>query len=180
MLAGSDDGLRNLFKSAELSGFKIFEAENVKGLNPVTDVYYEYWSSKCQQDRIPARQDIRPEELRQHLPHAVLMDILEESGPYQDFRLKVRLIGTHVAAAFGEITGQDIADMTNTAAARRIYRMATLAREKRTPVLSHVRGYAPGREHMEAFALYMPLSETGEVVDRIFVAVDVRLAEGYG
>jgi len=176
MFSADEDSLRSLIQSAEYSGFEIFEGEDAKGRNPVADLYYDYWLDKCRGDRLPGRQDIRPEELRGYLPHSVLMDLREEASAYQDFRLIVRLIGTHVVEAYGELTGLDIADMDNAAAAERIYRMSALARDQRLPVLSRVLGFAPGREHMEAYALYMPLSDSGEAVERIFVAVDVGVA----
>jgi len=172
--------LGELFKTAEFSGAEIFEGPEIKGHNRVIDVYYDYWSSKCQKGQLPGRRDIHPEQLRGCLPYAVLLDILDEPGAYQDFRLIVRLFGTHVAEAFGEVTGKDVAEIPNPGSAKRIYYMTALVREKRVAFMTRIRGYAPGRDHMEAFILYTPLSETGKTVDKIFGGVEVRVLKEDG
>jgi len=177
MLSSRDRKLEDLFQQAEFSGAEIFEGPDIRGRNPILDVYYDYWHSKRPTDGLPRRDDIRPEELGSYLPYATLFDVLDEPSIYQDFRLVIRLVGTHVAEAFGEIAGKDAAEIPNQATAKRVYYMAALACAKHAPVMSRVRGYAPGREHMEAFALYSPLSDSGETIDKILAAAEVRLAE---
>jgi len=166
--------LERLFRTAEFSGVEIYEGAAIKGRNPILDFYYAYWCEKCRNGELPARRDIHPEELREYLPYAALFDIYEEAGSTPPFRLTARLIGTHAALGFGEITGRDAAEIPNEATAKRVYYMAALVRAKRRPAMSRVQGYAPGRDHIEAWALYMPLSETGGPVDRIFLAAEGR------
>jgi len=180
MLGPNENILENLFKSAEFSKAEIFEGSDIKGYNPIMDIYYEYWYSKQHNGRIPRRSDIRPQELRDYLPYAALMDVRKEPGPYHDFRLVIRLLGTHIADAFGEITGCDATAIPNPATAKRVYHMAALVRETGTPAMSHVRDYGAERERMEVCALYMPLSETGERVDKVFAAAQFWLAEHEG
>lgn len=171
---GFEDSLVALVETSPLAGIQLFEGDEIFGQSPVIDGFLSYWQRKRTGERLPTRADLDPRELGRLLPHAVLMDVIEEPGEIAPFRLRVRLIGSHVAESFGEITGQDIAEMSNRAAARRIYRMSAVAVERRAPVLSRVRGFAPGREHMQAFALYMPLRADGDGITKIFVAVDVR------
>ena len=168
--------LKALFGGTDFYHFRIFGTAEIVGHNPVADDVLAYWQGKCRDGTLPRRADIRPEELKQDLPHIVLLDLVPDSDATHGFRLITRLIGTHVAQYFGEITGRDIADMENKAAAKRIYHMCALAKEHKQPFLSVVKGFAPGREYMEAFALYLPLSDDGETVDKIMVAVDVGYA----
>lgn len=178
MLIGNprfDDSLAVLVETTPLPEVQLFEGPGILGHSPAIDAFLDHWQTRRQGDRLPTRADLEPQKLGRYLPHAVLIDVIETSGEFTSFRLLVRLIGSHVAESYGEITGKDIAEMGNRAAARRIYRMSALAIERRRPVLSRVRGFAAGREHMEAFALYMPLRADGDGIAKIFVAVDVRL-----
>jgi len=177
MFASSDNTLEDLFKAAEFSRADIFEGSDIKGRNPVMDVYYEYWQRKCRNNQLPRRKDIHPEELREYLPYAALIDILDEPGQDQDFRLIIRLLGTHIVQAFGELTGRDVAELPNPATAKRVYHMSALAMRERLPVMSHVRDYSAEHERMEVLAQYLPLSETGETVDKILAAAEFRVVE---
>jgi len=172
---GFDDSLVTLVETTPFPEIQLFEEDKILGHTPVLDSFLRHWGSRRQGSRLPTRADLEPQKLGRHLPHAVLMDVIDTPGEFASFRLQVRLIGSHVAESYGEITGQDIGEMANRAAARRIYRMSALAIERRRPVLSRVRGFAAGREHMEAFALYMPLRADGDGIAKLFVAVDVRL-----
>ncbi len=169
--------LKALFGGTDFYHFRIFGTAEIVGHNPVADDVLAYWQGKCRGEALPRRADIRPEEIRAKLPHIVLLDLVPDADARHGFRLITRLIGTHVAQYFGEITGKDIADMENKAAVKRIYHMSALAREHGQPFLSVVRGYAPGREHLDAYALYLPLSDDGETIDKMMVAVDVRYGE---
>lgn len=177
---GYEDGLAALVETTPLPELHLFEGEAIFGHTPVIDSFLTYWRSKRQGDRLPTRADIAPRELGRDLPHAVLMDVIEAPGELASFQLQVRVIGSHVAESYGEIAGKDIADMANRATARRIYRMSALVIDHRAPAMMRVRGLAPGREHMEAFALYMPLGADGDGIAKIFVAVDVRPIRGAG
>lgn len=170
--------LKALFGETAFYHFRIFSAAEIPGINPVADQVLAYWESRRRGESLPRRDDIRPQEIKRALPHLVLLDLIPDEEAVHGFRLMTRLIGTHVAQYFGEITGQDIAEMENEAAARRIYHLCALAREHRQPFLSVVRGFAPGREHLDAYALYMPLAgKADEEVGKILVSVDVRFSE---
>jgi len=176
MPSGFDAMVRDFLTFTEFSGSAVYEGDRVRGRNRGTDFFYAYWCGKCPAGGLASRSDIRPEALRAYLPHGVLMDLREELGEYQAFRLRLRLMGTHVVEAYGKLTGRDVAEMPNTETVRRIYAIAELVREKRVPVLNSVGGYAREGQHMDAYALYMPLSDTGGATNRIFAAGDVRSA----
>lgn len=63
---------------------------------------FDYWASKSG-ERLPARSDIHPGEMRSLLPSISLMDVLDDA-PLQ---LRVRLAGTRLRDYLGvEITGR--------------------------------------------------------------------------
>ena len=149
-----NERFNRLFQVSEFYYFKILRSTDIAGQHPVIDRAAAYWRNKCRDQGLPARADIRPEEIRHLLPHLALLDVIPDKV---DVRLHTRLIGTHVTRYFGEITGRDIRDMENEDASERIYHMSSLAMADRAPVLSRVRGFAPDKEHLEALALYCPL-----------------------
>lgn len=62
---------------------------------------FAYWSSRRAPGRLPGRADIRPQDLKRHLPSVSLIDVVESEARY-----RVRLAGTGLYGVFGrEITG---------------------------------------------------------------------------
>lgn len=177
MRAGLDGRDRSaLFCATAFDSRELYESESIEGRNAVCDRVLRYWRSRRQEGRLPSRPDIRPEDLSDVLPHLVLMDAV---GDGADLRLQVRLIGTHVADFYGEITGRDIMDMSNEQAALRIYDAARHVLTNREPLLAFVEGYAPDRQHLNAYALYMPVLTRPEddAPGKILVAVEVHLSD---
>jgi len=158
-------------KGTEFGDFTVYGGNDARGKNAVVDFMLSYWLSKHDGDHLPGRADIRPSEIIRHLDHLVIMDI---DGRPPEFSLIVRLIGTHVANFYGEITGRDINDMDNKAAARRIYHMCDLVLRENRPQLSVTPAFAPDRQYLKAFALYLPLYDDRQAIDKILVTVDVR------
>ena len=152
------------------------------------NLLYQYWSQKGGQQKRISRDHINPSELKPALKHIVMMDILPGKSPYipkeiplsaqHDFALQVRLIGTFVSDFYGEITGKDIYQMPHPTATNRIYHMSALAKESQQPQLSVASGYTPGKDHLKAYGLYLPLFNHDQqtqdlIVDKILVFVDV-------
>lgn len=159
-------------EGTEFGDFTVYSGHQVRGKNSVVDFMHAYWQGKHQNGHLPSRADIRPSDIVQHLDHLVILDIITKEG--DDFSLVVRLIGTHVANFYGELTGKDIRDMDDKTAAKRIYQMCGLVLAENRPQLSATTALAPDREHLDAFALYLPLYDTNTVIDKILVSVDVR------
>lgn len=158
-------------EGTEFGDFTVYSGDHVQGKNSVVDFMYAYWQDKHRCGHLPSRADIHPSDIVQHLDHLVIMDII---GAGDDFSLVVRLIGTHVANFYGEITGKDIRDMDNKIAARRIYHMCCLVLAENRPQLSATTALAPDQEHLESFALYLPLYSADGAIDKILVSVDVK------
>lgn len=163
-----DEGV--LPAGAEFGEFSSHSGDNIVGKNLIIDFFYNYWLSKHENDNLPSRADIKPHEIKKHLDHIVIMDVFRDQGK---FSLRVRLIGTHVVNFYGEITGKDINEIRNQKAASRIYHMSGLAITQNAPQLSITPAFAPDRQYLEAFAIYLPLYDNEGAIEKILVAVDV-------
>ena len=158
-------------EGTQFGDYTVLGGEFLRGKNPLVDRIYSYWLDKHADGYLPRRADIKPNELIKYLDHLVIMDVMSEGD---SFSLKVRLIGTHVANFYGEIAGKDVSDMPNAKAAERIYHLSKLVLQNKLPQLSITAAVAPGRDYLEAYALYLPLYDAAGEVDKILVAVDVR------
>lgn len=156
---------------ATFGDYALYTGEAISGRNRVVDYFHAFWCSLCTDGRKPSRADVRPSDMKQFLNRIVLMDI-EPRGT--EFSLLVRLIGTHVAAFYGEIAGKHIEDMDNPDAVKRIYESCSKAIKNQEPVLSVTAGISKNKEHLEGFALYMPLFDDAGAIHKIMVAVDIR------
>ena len=128
-----------------------------------------YWDGKCVGGRLPAREQIRPGELKAWLPHILLVDA--EEG-YVDFRY--RLVGSAIAQDFRlPPTGRLMSDVLapfgadSVAETLRIYR-----RVAQSAVPLRIRGsgdwFSQGAKTFDA--ILAPLSDDGARVNMIFGA----------
>jgi len=144
--------------------------ENPTGFNHPTCVFLrDYWESKRGSRAMPARADISPAQLKDHLGWVMILEVLPGA---RDFRY--RLIGTLVTQYFSnDATGKTVmeafADSGEPTAklVNSIFRK--VARDK---VVMRTAGGANWLEDgMEAFeAIYLPLSEDGVNVSHILHA----------
>ena len=145
------------------------EINPVRFENPTLSFLHEYWTTKRGDRLMPARGDIIPSQLREHLGWIMLVDVLPG---FSDFRY--RLIGTLIREYFLlDVTGKTVSEAfasnhpdvaKGVAAAFR-----KCARDK-----AIVRSWGDGNwfgEGLERFdSVHMPLSDDGETVSTIFHA----------
>lgn len=158
--------------SQDMTGiYKLYLGKKIRGRNKATDFFHQFWCDLSEGGYKPTRADIRPSNLKQFLNRVVLMDVVPTN---QDFGLKVKLIGTHVTAFYGELSGMDIHDMENKEAAKRIYKSCATMLKQSEPVLSVISGISEDKVHLEAYALYMPLYNDAGKIDKIMASVDIK------
>jgi hypothetical protein len=148
--------------------------------NPTLAVLLDYWNAKRGARQMPARKDIRPNELREHLGWVNLVDVLPGG---RDFRY--RLIGTLVTEYFlAESTGQTVSQAFarwGSAVQSTVLQLFSATARNRKVI------YASGAPNtlargFEAYeSLFFPLSDDGETVNVImnvfvFDRPDVLLA----
>lgn len=125
---------------------------------------YAYWSGKLDGDRLPARADIRPEELRHLLAWIFLVDVT-----HNPLRFRYRLIGSEITRLAGvERTGSYVDAAGLGPYWRRVHDDYRAVVRRRVP--SYVDGGARwnGREFQHHERLVMPLASDGAQIDMLF------------
>lgn len=124
---------------------------------------FAYWASLRRGARLPARVDLQPSGIKRLLPTVSLIDV--SSNP-RDYRL--RLAGTALYGVYGrEITGKDLGEVYNTAAADYWRKeLDKVVDERRPGVGVHSLAWK-GAPHMSILWLRLPLASNGKDVDMI-------------
>lgn len=163
-------------KDTQFTDFVFFYGKDISGNTPSIDFFHEYWLSLKEQPHrhSPTRSDIHPKHFTPYLSRVVLLDV-KHSKLLTSY--KVRVIGTNVAAYYGEITGQDVRALPSEAASNRIYDVCNKILKDQEPILTRTGGISENKKHLIAWALYMPLfGESGDV-EKILVYVDVHTSK---
>ena len=127
----------------------------------------EYWYGKLSGNRLPARADIRPEEILPILPHVFLVDV-----SYQPLAFKFRLIGTEIdRLAARSYTGAGVNETEYARDWERIHEQYRNVIETRAPRLDINNAVWTGREFISYERFIAPLSSDGDVIDALFGAL---------
>ncbi|HXL98743.1 MAG TPA: PAS domain-containing protein [Rhizomicrobium sp.] len=146
-----------------------FEIAPKQCQHPVLNFLHGYWDNKRGARLMPARADIKPTELKDHLGWISMLDVLPQA---RDFRY--RLIGTLVTEYFfWDPTGKTLTEAFATQPAR--LRDAVLATfrcvvDNRAPLLAYGDAGWAGKGLEECEALYLPLSDDDKTVNVILHA----------
>lgn len=150
--------------------FQILESDSISGKHPNIDFFLNLWTEKGGPSQKIRRSDINPVEMKEYLEHIILMDI---EGSKDDRRLIIRLIGSHVAEFYGEVTGLDVRALKNQQAVSRVYHVSAQVQDTKKPVMTISPTHAPGDLYMETLALYLPLfNDHGDVI-KILVCANI-------
>jgi hypothetical protein len=131
---------------------------------------YGYWRSKCPDGRLPARRDLKLEEMKELLSFVFFVDV---TGDPLSFRY--RLVGTQFYQWTGrEYTGVALNEAEYGPKWRNVYNDYLAAVRGRVPVLSeYVAAPWPGREYLSYERIVAPLSDDGTAVNMLFGALQV-------
>ena len=145
-------------------------------LHPTLAEALAYWDGKRGAAAFPGRRDIDPLEIPHLLRHVLLMERVPVA-PAPGYSWRYRLIGTTVAALYGEHTGKLIEDALNSRVARRNRGVIEESVKRHAPMraIGRTRFYAA--DWLIGEALVAPLSSDGALIDMIFSVV-VTWAEG--
>ena len=136
---------------------------------PTLAFLHDYWNAKRGARAMPARSDLVPSELRDHLGWIVLVDVQPD---FRDFRY--RLIGTLVSQYFyADSTGKTIREAFVQSPEPVVNAVIAVHRKcARDKVIVRSYGQSDWMGHgFEAFdSLYMPLSDDGETCNVILSA----------
>lgn len=158
--------------NSSLGVFDTFEGEAIPGRNKLVDFFYSLWLEKGGPERTIRRADINPIEIKKYIEHVVIMDVVRGETA-DDWRLNVRLMGSHATYFFGNITGKDVRELENSGTMHRIYHLSKRLLEIKEPIMISAPGYSPDRPYKSAVGLYLPLFDEEKKVAKILIAVDV-------
>ncbi len=131
-----------------------------------------YWQDKRGSRRMPARADIDPLELSDHMGNLILIDV--EHAP---LRLRYRLIGTNITTAMArDSTGRYYDEIYSPEIVRHVYGSFDWLFEHKAPLRTHGRAFYPDKNFYDYEALNLPLSNDGETVNMILGELVFRLA----
>lgn len=134
----------------------------------------DWWERKRGARAMPSREDVRPAELRQHLPALILMEVQHEP-----LRLYYRLIGTAVVEAVGrDSTGRYSDEIYPPEVLERIYRGYRWLLRERRPLRSYGVALHPDRRCYRFEMLSLPLSRDGAAPDMILAEMIFSLDSG--
>lgn len=129
---------------------------------------FRYWESARRERKMPSREDINPMELRDVLPHIVLVDV--ERAP---LRFRYRLVGTYVTGISGrDITGRYADTTTFRQSLHDVVGPYTMVVENGAPVgkVGEAR-WVPNRPWVRLETLLLPLGRDDRQVDIILGAI---------
>ncbi|HTQ14536.1 MAG TPA: PAS domain-containing protein [Rhizomicrobium sp.] len=134
--------------------------------HPVLRFLRDYWEAKRAGRKMPARADIRPSEMKEHLGWVILVDALAD---FADFRY--RMIGSRVSQYFlQDSTGRTVREAFAPYGEAAVNAVVAVHRKcARDQVVLRSFGGAGwlGRSFLDFDSLYLPLSEDGVTVNMI-------------
>lgn len=131
---------------------------------------YEYWDSKRNGRRMPARADIDPSEIKDLLPGILLINVLHDP-----LHMSYRLVGTDEVEARGyDPTGQNVRDHVFAVTPEFGFETYTLAATKGVVVYDQEPWAAPNPRLCEVGSVVMPLSDDGRTINMLMAFCDYR------
>jgi hypothetical protein len=146
-----------------------FEDNPTVLINPILAFLLGYWQRKRGSRAMPSRANIRPSELREHLPWIVMVDVLPDRDEF-----RYRLIGTLVTQYFNtDATGRTIAEAWASQGEEGVQGVLSIMRyvvqhKFPTRVYGEADWNTIGLEKFDG--IYLPLSDDGENVNLILHA----------
>lgn len=138
--------------------------------NPDTDLrdprhreLYAYWLAKKGARRAPRRADIDPVDLPALLPYLFIFEVFHEPRDYV-----MRLLGTTLVAVLGrDFTGAHFREMYDGGLAARVREQYDHVVDQWQPVYDQLDASWMAKDYILYERLLLPLSNTGERVDRL-------------
>jgi len=123
----------------------------------------DYWHSKKHGERLPARRDIDPWEMRSFLPQIFLVTVTQNP-----MRFWFRLVGTGIEAGYGEgIAGRYLDEIELDNVQKDIHDQYEMAVREAQPVYSRCDYIKDDKTRLRYERLLLPLSSDGKIVDML-------------
>jgi len=156
----------------ELKSFTVVDARQVRAKDKNIDQILSYVEEKTGGKRFAKRSDIQPSELKDLLPDiCFFIPRYGNDGVLDD--VDITLMGTNVVSFYGELTGQNVKSHPSPVIAERILACVSKTINNRRPTFAEAASLSPDQNYLAVKALYVPLSEDGQLIDRLLVYVRV-------
>jgi len=152
--------------------FKLVAAEEARHQDRGVERLLSYIEAKTGEKRFAKRADINPAELKDLLPDiCFFVPIYDENNNIID--IQVKLQGTKAASFYGEFTGKSVHSHPSSEVGTRIAASVKAVAERRCSIFVESSTLSRKKDHLRAKALYVPMAEDGENIDRLLVYVRV-------
>ena len=132
---------------------------------------HRYWSSKLAGRSMPSRADIDPTEIPALLPHVLLADV--EHDP---FRVRFRLIGTHIVNSVGrDATGRYFEEVYHEGLRDGMIGLYGNVVRSKKPIRYFGETVISDERYREYESVHMPLSDDGRTVNIVLAGLHFYL-----
>ncbi len=152
---------------------EFIDAENLRATDKIVDKMLTYFDEKTEGKRFPKRRDVSPNELKVYLPEICLMEPQYGLDTHVA-DVKLLLQGTAIANFYGEMTGKMVSSHPNSEVGERIILSCQNCINKRAPLAARAEALSRDKAYHRLTALYVPLSEDNNHIDKLFVHVNVE------
>lgn len=133
-----------------------------------------YWNEKRGDRPMPARRDIDPLDLPDHLGNLVLIEV-----EHEPLRLRYRLIGTRITSAMErDSTGKYYDEVYEPAIIEHVYDSFRWILRHKAPLRTHGQAFYPDKNFYDYETLNLPLSDDGVTVNMVLGELIFHLASG--
>lgn len=153
--------------------FSIEDAEEWRLHDPVVDRDLKYFEGCTGGTRMPRRADVKPGDLKSALPEIAMVEpIYDAAGVVVD--VKGLLEGTRLDSLYGPMTGILISEYSNKVVGDRIIQACKYCVEVAKPIVVIADALSEQKDFLAITVLYVPMSEDGALIDRIFIHNQVK------
>lgn len=153
---------------AEVKQYEIMLAEDLRSSNRVIDADLKYFEDRTKGGRLPKRSDLNPMKFKESLPEIGLMEpIYDDNGILVD--LRALLSGTKLDQNYGSFTGKLVSTHPHPDVFERMLEACRRCVVEKKPIVVIAETLSTRSNMLDVIILYIPMSEDGETIDRIFL-----------
>ena len=160
-------------KEPVIAGFEIEDAESWRLHDSVVDQDLRYFEAQTGGARFPRRTDLNPVDIKSILPEVALLDpVYDANGFVVD--VKISLLGSKLDNFYGSMTGKLLSQFPVQAICMRIMEACKHCIESKKPIVVSADTLSDRKNYLAVTVLYVPMSDDGVVIDRIFIHNQVK------